>query len=254
MLDNSNPKVSIITINLNNLKGLILTATSVKENKDKCIEYIVIDGASIDGSKEYLQQNEYLFDCWISEPDKGIYDAMNKGLNVARGDYVLFLNSGDFLIDKNLSVFLRTKFQLFQRNDLIYFNIISNKLGEMNIIKFPSKLDVLSFFKSGYLPHCATLIHRSLFLNNLYSLKYKLASDWHFFAVQLFVKSVKYKHVNIFLTEFDLCGESANPSNAQTIYNELIEIKSEVINRMPLFKMYFFKCYFFLLKIKEILL
>jgi glycosyltransferase involved in cell wall biosynthesis len=254
MLDNSNPRVSIITINLNNLKGLVLTANSVIENKDGYVEYIVIDGGSIDGSKEYLLQNEYLFDYWISEPDKGIYDAMNKGLNFATGNYILFLNSGDLLIDNNLSVFLQSKFHLFQGNELIYFNIISNKHGDTNLIKFPPKLNVLSFFKSGYLPHCATLINRSLFLNNLYSLKYKIASDWHFFAIQLFVKNVKYSHIDLVLSQFDLNGVSANPSNAQTIYDELIEIKNEVINRMPLVSRYFYKSYFFISKIRNFIL
>ena len=253
MSDNFIPKISIITINRNNLKGLILTINSVRENKNEFVEYVIIDGGSSDGSKEYIEQNSSVIDYWISETDKGIYDAMNKGIMAASGNYILFLNSGDFLIDNNLSIFLRDGFQLYRNFDLIYFNIITSGHGEKNFIKFSPKIDILSFFKSGYLPHCATLIRRNLFFNNLYSLKYKIASDWHFFADQLFVKNVKYKHVDILLTQFDLFGISANPSNAQTIYNELVAIKNEVISSMPILKMYFFKCYFFLLKFKYLL-
>ena len=91
------PILSIITINYNNLEGLRSTLNSVFKQTYSDYEYIVIDGGSSDGSEEYLasQGNEITY--WISEKDKGIYHAQNKGLSKAKGDYVLFLNSGDEL-------------------------------------------------------------------------------------------------------------------------------------------------------------
>ncbi len=86
-------KLSIITINLNNLAGLQKTMQSVFEQTFTDYEYIVIDGGSTDGSKEYIEQHSDKLAYWVSEKDKGIYNAMNKGIIKAGGDYLLFLNS-----------------------------------------------------------------------------------------------------------------------------------------------------------------
>lgn len=90
-------KISIITINFNNKDGIEKTISSVVAQTYKDIQYIIIDGDSTDGSVEVIKKYHEDIDYWISEPDKGIYDAMNKGILKATGDYVLFLNSGDYL-------------------------------------------------------------------------------------------------------------------------------------------------------------
>ena len=89
------PKFSIITVNYNNLEGLKKTVESVKNQTYQKFEYIVIDGGSYDGSLEFIKDNESLLDYWVSEPDSGVYQAMNKGIEKATGEYLLFLNSGD---------------------------------------------------------------------------------------------------------------------------------------------------------------
>lgn len=97
------PIVSIITINYNNLKGLTKTVESVKKQTTlQHIEYIVVDGGSKDGSVDYIEHNKSLFSTTISEKDKGIYDAMNKGLAIAKGEYVWFMNSGDCIHNANV--------------------------------------------------------------------------------------------------------------------------------------------------------
>ena len=95
-------KISIITINYNDLKGLQKTFNSVVNQSNKDFEYIVIDGGSSDGGKEFLEQNSDKLAYWISEKDSGVYNAMNKGIKAAKGEYLLFLNSGDFLVDDNV--------------------------------------------------------------------------------------------------------------------------------------------------------
>src|SRR5688572_27521016 len=89
------PKISIITINYNNLDGLKRTVDSVVNQTWQEFEYIVIDGGSTDGSGAYIESKSKHFHYWVSEPDKGIYNAMNKGIVKATGEYLLFLNSGD---------------------------------------------------------------------------------------------------------------------------------------------------------------
>ena len=113
-------KLSIITVNLNNCDGLQKTIDSVVSQTFKDFEWIVIDGGSTDGSKELIEQYADHFTYWVSEPDKGIYNAMNKGIRVAKGDYLQFLNSGDYLYDRTTL----EKCLLPQNNaDVIYGNL-----------------------------------------------------------------------------------------------------------------------------------
>ena len=99
-------KLSIITINFNNKDGLKRTIESVISQKFQEFEWIIIDGGSSDGSKllieEVARNNKKLVSYWCSEPDGGIYPAMNKGIDKAKGEYILFLNSGDTLHNKNV--------------------------------------------------------------------------------------------------------------------------------------------------------
>ncbi|MEM9528699.1 MAG: glycosyltransferase, partial [Bacteroidota bacterium] len=89
------PLISIITVVFNGLDVLPKTITSVIGQSYSRIEYILIDGASTDGTTAYLSSHQDWFSYWVSEPDSGLYDAMNKGLDQANGDFCLFLNAGD---------------------------------------------------------------------------------------------------------------------------------------------------------------
>ena len=88
-------KLSVITINFNNRDGLRKTIESVVNQTFKDFEYIIIDGGSTDGSVDVIKEYADRIDYWVSEPDKGIYNAMNKGIDVAKGEYCIFMNSGD---------------------------------------------------------------------------------------------------------------------------------------------------------------
>src|SRR4051812_9372166 len=94
-------KLSIITVNLNNAEGLETTIKSVTGQKNRDFEFIIIDGASTDNSLKVLADYDKQIDLWISEKDKGIYEAMNKGISKSNGAYLLFLNSGDYLYSED---------------------------------------------------------------------------------------------------------------------------------------------------------
>lgn len=94
-MNNMRNKVTIITVNYNNLEGLKRTIPSVLSQTFHDYEYIVIDGGSTDGSKEYIESQQQGLTYWVSERDKGIYPAMNKGIAQAHGEYCIFMNSGD---------------------------------------------------------------------------------------------------------------------------------------------------------------
>ena len=115
-------KISIITINFNNSKGLVQTLDSVAQQTYNNYEHIIIDGASTDGSKSIIEQyknkNPHVT-YWVSEKDEGIYNAMNKGITHAQGQYLLFLNSGDY-IEPNI---LEQAATSLTGTDIIYGNL-----------------------------------------------------------------------------------------------------------------------------------
>jgi glycosyltransferase involved in cell wall biosynthesis len=113
--------ISIITINLNDLKGLQKTFHSIQNQCYSDFEHLVIDGDSDDGSKEFIKANSHKISFSSSEPDRGVYDAMNKGISRSRGSYLLFLNSGDsFLNENSLQILLDSS----NGEDLIYGDLI----------------------------------------------------------------------------------------------------------------------------------
>ena len=112
MKDNKPMKLSIITINYNNLEGLKRTYESVVSQTCQDFEWIIIDGGSTDGSKEFIEEHRDKFAYWCSEPDKGIYNAMNKGISKAKGEYLNFMNSGDEYADERvIEEFIDTKWE-----------------------------------------------------------------------------------------------------------------------------------------------
>ena len=152
-------KLSIITINFNNVSGLQRTMNSVLSQTWKDFEYIVIDGGSNDGSKDLIRSYAPQLSTWVSEKDSGIYNAMNKGIKYAKGEYCLFLNSGDFLIEKDI---LQKIFQYNFNEDIVSFSVI-NTDHVVSFLKSPPKNISLFSLIEGNLSHPSTLIRRTVF-------------------------------------------------------------------------------------------
>ena len=182
------PVVSIITVVYNAKDSLAKTMQSVREQKARYphIEYIVVDGASQDGTQELIHQNQDIVSRWISEPDKGIYDAMNKGLAMASGDFVWFLNAGDFIYSDR---FLE---QTFARNTLsdatpdgradVYYGqtqlVDANwKPAGMRRLRAPEKLTPKSFRMGMLVCHQSVLVRRAL--AEPYDRRYKCSADYN---------------------------------------------------------------------------
>lgn len=173
-------KISIITVNFNNAKGLERTINSVREQTYKEIEFIVIDGFSTDESKNIILKNQDIISYWISEKDNGIYDAMNKGIKVCSGDYVLFLNSGDFLTNRKIirNIFIRKYTEDLIVGRQLFINT-KGKVGRSPKLNY--KDFNITYFLSSTLPHQATFIKSSLFWKiGLYDTTYKVSADWVF--------------------------------------------------------------------------
>ena len=211
-------RISVITINLNNLSGLRRTVESVFLQDYPQIEYLIIDGGSKDGSVDYIKSNESKLTYWISEKDKGIYDAMNKGIIRAKGKYLLFLNSGDyFFSSKSLSSLIENNIT----KDIIYGNMGVEKEGKIEVKKYP-RLLTIDYFKNGTIPHPSSLIKRSLFEKfGNYNTNYKIISDWAFFLDAVIKSNVSYLYVDTNVSIFNLNGVSSQPESYKIISEEM---------------------------------
>lgn len=240
-------KLSIITINYNNREGLKKTIDSVINQTFRDFEYILIDGGSEDGSKEIILQHEAQFSYWRSEKDHGIYNAMNKGILAAKGDYLLFLNSGDCLTSNDI---LEQVFATPLKEDIVYGNLLfESQDGNHTLGIYPDELNVYNVLE-GSLPHPASFIKRQLFDNSLYTESYRIVSDWEFWIKKIIMEGVSYKHISLTISRFDTTGISSNSQRCneerelvlqrlfpRMIYSELMswyEIKSQPC--FPLFK------------------
>lgn len=207
------PKLSIITVNYNNNTGLQKTIQSVVDQSFEDYEHIIIDANSTDGSLDtilsYSQSINNHLAFWISEPDRGIYDGMNKGIKHAKGEYLYFLNTGDCL---NKDVLRQIP---FDGTPYIYGDItITYSHEKKETIKSPYPLDPVYLILEGTVCHQACFIHQSLFHRQLYSTEYKIISDWIHIVQSVIFEGCPYKHIPVTITEYDGNGLSTTCHDA----------------------------------------
>lgn len=200
------PKITIITVNYNNAIGLEKTILSVLNQTYSDFEYIIIDGNSTDGSKEVILKYQDKITYWVSEPDNGIYNAMNKGINAATGDYLLFMNSGDVLVD-DVTILNCCAEKLVE--DIVAFDCFLEKdntiTGRRTHIENPTLFYV---YKKGF-KHQSTFIKRSLFQKvGLYNESYTIAGDYEFWIRSFLEPTTTSKSYTIPIAVFQLNGIS----------------------------------------------
>jgi len=170
------PTLSVITIVYNNVKDVERTIKSVLEQTYPNIEYIIIDGASTDGTLQVIEQYKNRIHKIISEPDKGIYDAMNKGLRLAAGDYVLFMNSGDEIYEKNTvnKVFASKPYADIYYGETEMIDVTGKSLGRRRH-QAPDKFTLKSFRYGMTISHQAIYIKTTI--TEPYNTTYQLSAD-----------------------------------------------------------------------------
>lgn len=188
-------KFTIISINLNNKTGLVKTRDSISTQTFRDFEWIVIDGGSTDGSEEYIKEHTDEISYWVSEKDKGIYNAMNKGIAQAKGEYINFLNSGDYYYDETV---LQQIFDMKSNADVI--NGLAWWEDKSKILQ-PHRTDILAQMMTDTVNHQASFIKRELFNNTLYREDIKIISDWYFFFQKIIIErcSLRFTDINVAL-------------------------------------------------------
>lgn len=199
-------KLSIITINRNNSKGLEQTIESVLAQTFRDFEYVIIDGASSDGSVDLIRKYADDIHSWVSEPDKGIFNAMNKGIRRAKGEYLLFLNSGDRLAHPGVLDLLRDATE-----DVVYGDIRYE--DEVAPFVMPDRL-TLETFLGPSIGHNASFIKATLFEKyGLYNEDNKIVSDLEFFMIAIIKHRSTYRHIGQVLTLMQSGGVSITRSH-----------------------------------------
>ena len=206
-------RLSIITINRNNAAGLEKTLQSVALQTFKEFEYIIIDGASTDGSVEVvkLHEPEFAHLKWVSEPDKGIYNAMNKGIRMASGDYIQILNSADCLATDDVTEQMLVALEKADYPSILYGNMVKcfpdgHRMVDKNFAG--QEITMLGMY-TGTLNHDPTYIRRDLFAKyGFYDESLKIVSDWKWYLQAIVLGNEKPKYVDLDVTLFDMTGIS----------------------------------------------
>jgi glycosyltransferase involved in cell wall biosynthesis len=224
-------KVSIVTINLNNRAGLEATLHSVACQTFGNIEHIVVDGASSDGSS-LLPALGASHVRLLSEKDNGIYEAMNKGIRMCSGDYILFLNSGDLLAEPD--TIQRVAGHLSRKTDIVYGNLLINEGDGLREGYQPGRIGRAHLLKDT-LWHPTAFIRRELFDKlGLYDTTFRICGDYEFFFRAIVARNVSQLHVPVFISVFDLRGLSSNVANHETIREEKRMIRQKYLSPVTL--------------------
>ena len=221
------PTVSIITISYNNLGGLTRTMKSVFEQDFTDFEYIIIDGGSSDKSKDLIESFEDRITYWVSEPDRGVYHAMNKGILQSKGEYLHFLNAGDIYASKDVLSRTFSKPQTIpllrgsQICDYSTKTVRWSNLGDREITLYDLYTNTLL--------HQATFIKSNLFEKyGLYDENLKIVSDWKFF-LQSILGGEKTFYLGFDIVIFEMNGISTNLNHGEQHLKERQQVLSDLV-------------------------
>lgn len=212
------PLISIVTVSFNAVSVIEKTILSIINQTYPNIEYIIIDGGSTDGTVDVIKKYSDKVAYWVSEPDKGIYDAMNKGIARATGKWINFMNTGDTFHDENV---VSSLFENDENNES-YMAIYGNTEYVYSRKKIIIKQ--LSDKQHKIMPSC----HQSIFCltkemkDHGFNLKYKIAADFDFFY-SLYKKGASYKYIDTLVAVYD-ASSGFSSVNAFACFKEIQQI------------------------------
>lgn len=219
-------KITIITVCYNSASHIEDAINSVAGQDYQEIEHIVIDGNSDDGTRQILEKHSGKLADWISEPDRGIYDAMNKGIKKANGDVIGILNSDDFYFDNQVLTKVAKAFSDIETDavfgDLIFVN--PNDLSQ-TIRTYSSNSWHPGKFAKGYMPAHPTFFVRKKFYEKygLFETDYKIAADYEMLIRLLYVHQLNYKYLPLKMVKMRKGGVSSNGIRSNiTLNNEIM--------------------------------
>lgn len=225
----TNKKISVVTVCYNSFDMLKETMQNVDKQTYDNFEYIVVDGNSSDGTVDYLKNYNGKLTKYISEPDKGIYDAMNKGVKISSGDYVIFLNAGDIFAEDN------TLYKIFHNkdydSDIIYGDVIRKmRDGRLILKKAPKPYNSHKM----YFCHQSSFAKRDCLIDYPFDLKYKLSADFNFCKI-LTLLNKKFTQLDLPIAIYDMTGVSNTKRSSGLKENiEIVKEHDNFFNKIRL--------------------
>ena len=208
-------RYSVITINYNDKNGLERTINSVINQTSNDFEFIIIDGGSTDGSVNIIKQYDKNITYWISEKDKGVYHAMNKGVAQAKGHYCIFMNSGDSFYSPNIL----ESVSVYQE-DIICGKVLRGDSTTPNGHNKDS-ISLVDLMRRS-LPHQAMFINKELLIKRPYDERYRILSDWKFCIESIIFDNCSFRNIDLIIANFDLSGISTTACELFAKERELI--------------------------------
>lgn len=202
--------ISVITVTYNSEKTLQETINSIRDQKYPKLEYIVVDGGSNDSTIEIIKRNSDIITYWVSEPDKGLYDAMNKGIFIAKGEIIGILNSDDIYANSKILKTINSKYQNHS-SDLIYGNLgLYDQKLKRKIRNWKSSYFIKNNFRKGWHPP-----HPSLFVSKncyekvgCYDLNYRICADFEFMLRAFEVFNCTFTYIDVEIVKMRHGGKS----------------------------------------------
>lgn len=218
----SKRKISIITVCYNACKVIEKTIESVLAQSYPDKEYIIIDGGSTDGTVDIIKKYSDKISYWVSEPDKGIYDAMNKGIDAATGDWINFMNAGDTFVEDRTLELVADRIESTQSADIVYGDTIkAYKYGK----KECKPLQLRLMARHIVFCHQSSFVRTELMKKDKFSLKYKIAGDYDFFYRQ-YTANRAFAYIPIPVAVYD-----AESGISSTQYMKLYKENAEISGR-----------------------
>ena len=196
-------KLSIITVTFNNAEGLSRTIKSVASQTCKNFEYIIVDGKSTDNTANIIKENKAHISQWVSEPDTGIYNAMNKAVKMATGDYCLFLNAGDELYSTTT---IEEIYNLDFNEDFVEGR--EYDAGIKRLRSRPQKPTLAFYLFRGNNRHQSSLIKRTMLLQYPYDENLRIASDLKFNIESIIIRNCSYRCIDVIIANYEGGGIS----------------------------------------------
>ena len=252
-------KISIITVCYNSEKYIQSTIESVLNQTYENIEYIVIDGCSNDGTVTIIKEYESKFNGrmkWISEPDKGIYDAMNKGIKMATGDVVGILNSDDFYIENTVIEQVADTFTQNKETQIVFGDVLFVKPDNLDktVRYYRSKNFTPKRFRFGFMPAHPTFFTYKTHFDKIgyYKIKYTIAADFELLLRFMLLNKLKYNYIPLVFMKMRTGGISTKSYKSKIILNKEIAraCKENGIktNMFYIYSKYFIKIFEFVFK------
>lgn len=231
-----NPKISVVTVSYNAVEAIEETMLSVINQTYQNIEYIIIDGGSKDGTVDIINKYRDKIAYFVSEPDKGIYDAMNKGINVSTGEWINFMNSGDKFYD--VSTLSEVFNDVSHNSDIIFGDTLICGSHNIRYIEYASPFyEHLPLHNNAGFNHQSTFVRTALAKCNPFDTHYKLAADYNM-IISLFRQHAVFQQTHRIIAIYSLDGKS-DISRKAHIYETLMidnpnkilcnKVKSEII-------------------------